>query len=82
MIVMYMSVRNMGEIADKLIASGRPSGEPVCVVQNATLPDMRVLDTTLEHAARDIDLHDIGAPAIISVGQGNLLREQLNWRGA
>jgi uroporphyrin-III C-methyltransferase len=82
MIVMYMSVRNMGEIADKLIASGRPSSEPVCVVQNATLPNMRVLDTTLEHAARDIDAHDIGAPAIISVGQGNLLREQLNWRGA
>ena len=81
MIVLYMSMRNMGEIADKLIAGGRPKGDPVCVVANATLPDMQVLDTTLEHAARDIAASGIGAPAIVSIGRGNLLREQLNWLG-
>lgn len=81
MIVMYMSVRNMSEIAGKLVAAGRPSDEPVCVVENASLPNMRVLDTTLERAARDIEADGIGAPAIISVGRGNLLRDQLNWQG-
>lgn len=81
MIVLYMGMRNMGEIADKLIASGRPKDDPVCVVANASLPDMRVLETTLEMAARDIATDGISAPAIVSIGQGNLLRAALNWRG-
>ena len=81
MIVMYMAMRNMDKIAAKLIAAGRPSGDPVTVVSNATLPDMQVIDTTLERAAQDIAASGIAAPAIVSIGRGNLLREKLNWRG-
>ena len=81
MIVMYMAMRNMGETAAKLIAGGRPADDPVTVVANATLPDMQVVETTLERAAEDIAASGIGAPAIVSIGRGNLLREQLNWRG-
>lgn len=80
MIVMYMAVGHMAEIAAKLIRGGRPADDPVAVVANATLPDMQVLETTLEQAAADIAASGIGAPAIISVGRGNLLREQLQWR--
>ncbi|MHA1127915.1 MAG: uroporphyrinogen-III C-methyltransferase [Alphaproteobacteria bacterium] len=80
MIVLYMAMRNMGEIAGNLIAAGRPADDPVTVVSNATLPDMQVLETTLERAAEDIAASGIGAPAIVSIGRGNLLREQLNWR--
>lgn len=80
MIVMYMAMRNMGDIADKLIAGGRPADDPVCIVANATMPEMQVLDTTLQRAAADIAAHGIGAPAIVSIGRGNLLREQLNWQ--
>lgn len=82
MIVMYMAMRHMDEISAKLIAAGRPADDPVCVVSNATLPDMQVLETTLEQAAADIAASGIGAPAIVSVGRGNLLRAQLNWRDA
>ncbi|MGE4612290.1 MAG: uroporphyrinogen-III C-methyltransferase [Paracoccaceae bacterium] len=82
MIVVYMGMRNMAEIADKLIAGGRPADDPVCVVANATTPDMQVLDTTLQQAAADIAACGIGAPAIVSIGRGNLLRETLNWQGA
>ena len=81
MIVMYMAMRNMGETAAKLIAAGRPADDPVTVVANATLPDMQVVETTLERAADDIAASGIGAPAIVSIGRGNLLRERLNWRG-
>lgn len=81
MIVMYMAMRNMDEIADKLIAAGRPADDPVTVVSQATLPDMRVLETTLEQAAKDIADSGMAAPAIVSIGRGNLLRDQLNWRG-
>jgi len=80
MIVMYMAMRNMGEIAENLIAAGRPADDPVVVVSNATLPDMQVVETTLERAVDDIATSGIGAPAIISIGRGNLLREALNWR--
>ena len=80
MIVMYMAMRNMAETAERLIAAGRPADDPVMVVSNATLPDMQVVETTLERAAADIAASGIGAPAIVSIGRGNLLREQLNWR--
>ncbi len=79
MIVLYMAMRNMGEIAEKLIAGGRPADDPVVVVSNATTPEMRVLETTLERAADDIAADGIAAPAIISIGRGNLLREKLAW---
>ena len=81
MIVMYMAMRNMDEIADKLIAAGRPADDPVTVVSNATLPEMQVVETTLARAAEDIASSGIGAPAIVSIGRGNLLRDQLNLRG-
>jgi len=80
MIVLYMAMRHMGEIADKLIAGGLPADTPVAVVMNASLPDMQVLDTTLAQAVADIEASGIGAPAIVSIGRGNLLREQMVWR--
>ncbi len=80
MIVLYMAMRHMGEISGKLIAGGLAADTPVAVVMNASLPEMRVLDTTLERAAAEIEASGIGAPAIVSIGQGNLLREQMTWR--
>jgi len=80
MIVLYMAVRHMEEIALRLIEGGLAADTPVAVVMNASTPEMRVLDTTLEKAAADISESGIGAPAIISIGRGNLLREQMAWR--
>ena len=80
MIVLYMAMRHMGEIADKLIAGGLAADTPVAVVMNASLPEMRVLDTTLAQAAADIAASGMGAPAIVSIGRGNVLRAQMAWR--
>ena len=80
MIVLYMAMRHMGEISEKLIAGGMPADIPVAVVMNASLPDMKVLETTLARAAADITESGISAPAIVSIGGGNLLREQMAWR--
>ncbi len=79
MIVLYMAMRHMGEISEKLIAGGLATDTPMAVVMNASLPEMQVLDTTLAQAAADIEASGIGAPAIVSIGQGNLLREQMAW---
>ncbi len=80
MIVLYMAMRHMAEIAGRLMDGGLAGDTPVAVVMNASLPDMRVLETTLAGAARDIAASGIGAPAIVSIGKGNLLREQMMWR--
>ncbi len=79
MIVLYMAMRHMGEISGKLIAGGLAADTPVSVVMRASLPEMQVLDTTLERAVADIEKSGIGAPAIVSIGRGNLLREQMAW---
>ena len=80
MIVLYMAMRHMAEISEKLIAGGLAADTPVAVVMNASLPEMRVLETTLEQAAADIAASGIGAPAIVSIGRGNGLRAQMAWR--
>ncbi len=80
MIVLYMAMRHMGEISDKLMAGGLAADTPVAVVMSASLPEMQVLDTTLAHAMADIAASGIGAPAIVSIGRGNLLREHMAWR--
>jgi len=80
MIVLYMAMRHMGEISEKLMAGGLAADTPVAVVMSASTPQMQVLDTTLEKAVADISESGIGAPAIVSIGRGNLLRTQMAWR--
>lgn len=80
MIVLYMAMRHMEEISQSLISGGLAADTPVAVVMSASTPEMRVLDTTLVLAAADIAKSGIGAPAIVSIGRGNLLREQIAWR--
>ena len=80
-IVMYMAVKHMPDICQKLIAAGRSPDEPVAVVRNATRDDMQVLETTLATAPRDIVESGIGAPAIICIGRVVLMRQCLDWIG-
>ena len=80
-IVMYMAIKHMPDICDRLIAAGRAADEPVAIVQNATRDDMRVLETTLGTAARDIVDSGIGAPSIVCIGRVVLMRQCLDWLG-
>ena len=79
MIVIYMGMRHLDRIARALRDAGRAADEPVAVVRNASLPDQQVLETTLERAAEDAARAGIGAPAIICIGRGALLRQALDW---
>ena len=80
-IVMYMAIKHMPDICEKLIAAGRSPNEPVAVVQNATRDDMRVLETTLGTAPQDITDSGIGAPSIVCIGRVVLMRQCLDWLG-
>ncbi len=81
-IVMYMALKHISQISERLIAGGRKPNEPVAVVSEASLPGQRVLVTTLEHAARDIDRNGIKPPAMFVVGEVVRLRDALDWLGA
>ena len=80
-IVMYMAIKHMPDICQKLITAGRAPDEPVAIVQNATRDDMRVLETTLGTATQDIIDTGIGAPSIVCIGRVVLMRQCLDWLG-
>ena len=50
-IILYMSLKHLDRIAERLIAGGRSPGEPVAIVSKAATPGQRVLVTTLAEAA-------------------------------
>jgi uroporphyrin-III C-methyltransferase len=81
-IVMYMALKHMAQIAEALLAAGRATGEPVAVISSATTEKQRVLETTLGKAAADIESRSIEPPAIVVVGEVVRMRAALDWLGA
>jgi len=78
-IVMYMAVKHMSEIARALIAGGRAADDNVVIVSNATLPHQSVLSTTLGEVDRVLTKHEPVTPAVVVVGQVERWREVLDW---
>ncbi len=81
-IVMYMAMKHIGQIAANLIAAGRFADEPMAFVCNAATPQQTVLETTLGRAESDVEAAGIEPPAIVVVGQVVRLRPSLDWLGA
>jgi uroporphyrin-III C-methyltransferase len=81
-LVIYMALKHIGQIADRLIAGGRRPEEPVAIVAKATTAEQRVLETTLARAANDAAAAKIEPPAIVVVGDAVRLRAGLDWLGA
>jgi uroporphyrin-III C-methyltransferase len=81
-IVMYMAMKHIGQIAANLIAGGRAPDEPVAFVCNAATAEQQVLETTLARAEVDVQAAGIEPPAIVVVGEVVRLRASLDWLGA
>lgn len=81
-IVLYMAMKHIGQIAANLIAGGRSPEEPVAFVCNASTSEQAVLETTLARAAADVEAAGIEPPAIVVVGEVVRLRASLDWLGA
>ena len=80
-IVIYMGMKHIAQIAGHLIAAGRNLSEPVAVVTTATTPDQQVLETTLGTVVDDIAASGLEPPAIICIGRSVLMRQVLDWQG-
>src|SRR5215470_13681283 len=81
-LVIYMALKNIEPIAERLLAAGRGRDEPVAVVSKATTASQRVLETTLGRAAEEVASHGIEPPAMVVVGDAVRLRAGLDWLGA
>lgn len=81
-IVMYMAMKHIGQIASNLMAAGRAPDEPVAFVCNAATAAQTVLETTLAEAEADAIKAGLEPPAIVVVGHVVRLRGSLDWLGA
>jgi uroporphyrinogen III methyltransferase/synthase len=80
-LVVYMGVRQLGVIAERLRAGGRPAGEPAAVIERGTLADQRAVTGTLATIAERAAAEAVRAPAIAVFGPVAALRERLQWFG-
>lgn len=78
-LVFYMALAHIGEIAARLMKAGRSAAEPVAVIAKATTPDQKVLVSTLAACAVDAKRAGIEPPALVVVGEVVRLRESLDW---
>ena len=78
-LIFLMGVANLAEITQRLIANGRAADTPAAVIQNGTKAEQRILITTVENAADDVQRQQITSPAIFIVGEVVKLRDSLKW---
>ncbi|UWQ16573.1 uroporphyrinogen-III C-methyltransferase [Jannaschia sp. M317] len=79
-IVLYMAMKHIADIAARLIDAGRSPSEPVAVTTTATLVQQRTIETTLATCAADIAAAGLEPPAVICIGQAVTLRQALDWQ--
>lgn len=67
-VVLYMGLRNLEAVAAALMRAGLPGGTPAAVIASATLPQQRVLVSSLERIAAEAHAADLAAPALVVIG--------------
>ncbi|MEM9223797.1 MAG: uroporphyrinogen-III C-methyltransferase [Pseudomonadota bacterium] len=78
-LVMYMAVKHLATIAERLLAAGRPAHDPVAVIADATLPSQTHIALTLAEAATP---RTLPTPAIIVVGATVPYADRFAWYDA
>ena len=78
-LVFYMGVKRLRDNAAALIAAGRDAEEPAAAVERGTMESQRTVVATLGTLADTVEREDVGAPALIVVGQVVSRREALAW---
>lgn len=68
-VVFYMGVAQLPRIVEHLGAHGAPASRPVAIVEQATLPEERVVVGTLASIVEQAASAGVGAPALLIVGE-------------
>jgi len=74
-LVIYMAIKHLDLLVAKLRHAGLSAERPAALVSHATLPNMRVLTTTLGRAVEDAREAAIEPPALFVVGEVVALHE-------
>ena len=64
----YMGVRAARFLQGRLLLHGANANTPICVVENASRKDERIIDFELGSLSSQMQAHDVQGPAIIFVG--------------
>jgi uroporphyrinogen III methyltransferase / synthase len=78
-LALYMGVRRLPEIVERLIAAGRDPNEAGAVVERGTLPGQRTVAATLRELPGAVTEAGIGPPAIILIGPVTARRDAIAW---
>ncbi|MGI4744552.1 MAG: uroporphyrinogen-III C-methyltransferase [Janthinobacterium lividum] len=76
-IVLYMSVRNLGVIAGRLIAGGMRADMPAAAISRAASPEQTLLVGTLATLPDLLERHPLPTPALIVIGGIVAMRDAL-----
>lgn len=76
-IVIYMGLTHLGATVGDLVAAGLPADTPAALLENATLPQERVITTTLGQLVEAARSEAIVSPALIVIGAIVSLRDKL-----
>jgi uroporphyrin-III C-methyltransferase/precorrin-2 dehydrogenase/sirohydrochlorin ferrochelatase len=78
-LVFFMGLRNLPEIATRLVEQGRPPTTPVAVIEWGTTERQVTVTGTLSDIVRRAAAAGLDPPALIVVGDVVSLRERLRW---
>ncbi len=78
-LVLYMGVRNLPLIAERLIAAGRSAAEPAAVIERGTYPDQRTVVDTLGGIAERAREENVRPPSITLIGEVASLHRTIGW---
>ncbi|HET8592352.1 MAG TPA: uroporphyrinogen-III C-methyltransferase [Solirubrobacterales bacterium] len=78
-LVLYMGVKTLPRIAERLIDAGRSPSEPAAVIERGTLPEQRTVSATLAEIAGVASAAGIRAPSVTVVGPVAARRERIAW---
>jgi uroporphyrinogen III methyltransferase/synthase len=78
-LVFYMGVKQLPEIAKRLMEAGRDADMPAAVIERGTLPGQRAVVATLGTIAQRVADEDVKPPAITLVGSVARLADEIAW---
>ena len=79
--VFYMGLARVENIVAQLIAHGAPGDLPAAMIAQGTLPDQRVVASTLAGIAAAAKQAQLESPALLVVGRVAALHGSLSWFG-
>jgi uroporphyrinogen III methyltransferase / synthase len=78
-LVLYMGVKNLPLIAERLAAAGRDPDEPAAAIERGTQPGQRTVSSTLAGLPAAVSEAGLQAPAILVFGPVAARREAISW---